>query len=161
MSKYKYESGGIIRDTELDMPYHTDDIVDLLEEKDKQLAKLEAENLSLQEQSIRDNQNWIAETTELQQQLKEKDEEVERQKEYYRLAKVEQNYWVDDFNKRLANNTKQVCEKIRDDFIKTHNQKHSAVEDPMDYRYKVAYNECLYDLGNFLDKIEKGEDNEV
>lgn len=41
-----------------------------------QIAELKAENLSLQEQSIRDNQNWIAETTELQQQLKDNIKQV-------------------------------------------------------------------------------------
>ena len=37
MSNGRYESGGIIRDLKLDMPYYTDDIVDLLEEKDKEI----------------------------------------------------------------------------------------------------------------------------
>ena len=53
-SKYKYEGYGVIRDTEIDFPYHTDDIVDLLDEKDQQIADLEAklaekekENLTL------------------------------------------------------------------------------------------------------------------
>ena len=40
MSKYKYEGYGVVRDTEIDFPYHTDDIVDLLEEKDQQIAEL-------------------------------------------------------------------------------------------------------------------------
>ena len=41
----------------------------LLNQQDKQIKELEEENLSLQEQSIRDNQNWIEETTQLKQQL--------------------------------------------------------------------------------------------
>ena len=41
MSKYKYEAGGVIIDTELDMPYHTDDIVELLDEKDQRITELE------------------------------------------------------------------------------------------------------------------------
>ena len=40
MSKYRYEGYGVVRDTEIDFPYHTDDIVDLLEEKDQQIAEL-------------------------------------------------------------------------------------------------------------------------
>ena len=40
-----------------------------LNQQDKQIKELEEENLSLQEQSIRDNQNWIEETTQLKQQL--------------------------------------------------------------------------------------------
>ena len=42
MSKYKYEGYGVVRDTEIDFPYHTDDIVDLLDEKDQQITDLEA-----------------------------------------------------------------------------------------------------------------------
>lgn len=42
MSKYKYEGYGVVRDTEIDFPYHTDDIVELLDEKDQQISNLEA-----------------------------------------------------------------------------------------------------------------------
>ena len=42
MSKYRYEIGGVIRDTEIDFPYHTDEIIELLEEKDQQISDLEA-----------------------------------------------------------------------------------------------------------------------
>lgn len=41
----------------------------MLNDQDKKIKELEQENLSLQEQSIRDNQNWIEETTQLKQQL--------------------------------------------------------------------------------------------
>ena len=44
-------------------------ICKIINQQDKQIKELEQENLSLQEQSIRDNQNWIEETTELKQQL--------------------------------------------------------------------------------------------
>ena len=44
-------------------------ICDILNQQDKRIKELEQENLSLQEQSIRDNQNWIEETTQLKQQL--------------------------------------------------------------------------------------------
>ena len=46
-------------------------ICKLLNQQDKRIKELEQENLSLQEQSIRDNQNWIEETTQLKQQLHE------------------------------------------------------------------------------------------
>ena len=49
MSKYKYEGYGVVRDTEIDFPYHTDDIVDLLEEKDIHIRKLEEENKQLKQ----------------------------------------------------------------------------------------------------------------
>lgn len=44
MSNYRYESYGVIRDLKSDIPYHTDDIVDLLEGKDKHIKELEEEN---------------------------------------------------------------------------------------------------------------------
>lgn len=46
---------------------------ELLNQQDKRIKELEQENLSLQEQSIRDNQNWIEETTQLKQQLSDLD----------------------------------------------------------------------------------------
>jgi hypothetical protein len=33
--------GGIIRDTEIDFPYYTDEIIELLDEKDQRIAELE------------------------------------------------------------------------------------------------------------------------
>ncbi|MBP3708336.1 MAG: hypothetical protein J6J36_07070 [Clostridia bacterium] len=41
MERYKYEAGGIIQDTETGLTYHTDDIVELLNEKDQRIAELE------------------------------------------------------------------------------------------------------------------------
>lgn len=41
MNKYRYEMGGIIRDTEIDFPYCTDEIIELLDEKDQRIAELE------------------------------------------------------------------------------------------------------------------------
>ena len=53
MSKYKYEGYGVVRDTEIDFPYHTDDIVELLDEKDQQIADLETK-LEESEKQIKD-----------------------------------------------------------------------------------------------------------
>ena len=52
-------------------------ICKLLNQQDKQIKELEEENLSLQEQSIRDNQNWIEETTQLQKQLEGKNKTIQ------------------------------------------------------------------------------------
>ena len=41
MRNYRYEGYGVVRDLKDDIPYHTDDIVDLLEEKDQQIAELQ------------------------------------------------------------------------------------------------------------------------
>ena len=45
------------------------DLVILLNKQDNKIKLLEQENLSLQEQSIRDDQNWIEETEQLKKQL--------------------------------------------------------------------------------------------
>ena len=51
MSNYKYESYGVIRDLKSDIPYHTDDIVDLLEEKDQQITDLQSQ-LAITEKAL-------------------------------------------------------------------------------------------------------------
>lgn len=113
MSKYRYEAGGIIRDLELDMPYHTDDIVDLLEEKAQQIVelqekvkKLEYDNGELA--SLIDTMRYEdPKINELQKQLEEKDKETkhwhnlyqERDKQfqsviqrYHLLNRLQSNY---------------------------------------------------------------------
>ena len=59
-----YEDYDYIVDTENNIIFSDDNyfkLVDLLNQQDKRIKELEQENLSLQEQSIRDNQNWIEE----------------------------------------------------------------------------------------------------
>ena len=73
MSKYKYEGYGVVRDTEIDFPYHTDDIVDLLDEKDQQITDLEAK---------------LAES--------------EKSKEYYRLQNEQHHLQLLQFYSRLG-----------------------------------------------------------
>lgn len=66
MGKYKYEGYGVIRDTELDLPYHTDDIVDLLEGKDIHIKKLKEEITQLKQSQ---KQLAIKELEELQKEF--------------------------------------------------------------------------------------------
>ena len=61
------------------------DIQHRLKFKEQAEKELEQENLSLQEQSIRDNQNWIEETTQLKQSQK--------QLAIEQLEKVEEILW--------------------------------------------------------------------
>ena len=66
--RYEYFFGtNTIKDNKTNQFYGC--VVDLLNQQDKRIKELGEENLSLQEQSIRDNQNWIEETTKLKQQL--------------------------------------------------------------------------------------------
>lgn len=63
----------------------------ILNQQDKRIKELEQENLSLQEQSIRDNQNWIEETTKLKQHLYDlpnKIVEEIKEKLHDRLSKI-------------------------------------------------------------------------
>ena len=50
MGNYRYELGGIIRDLKCDIPYPTDNIVDLLDEKDQRIKELEEKNQQLKQQ---------------------------------------------------------------------------------------------------------------
>ena len=50
MSNYRYELGGIIRDLKCDIPYPTDDIVNLLDEKDQRIKELEEVTQQLKQQ---------------------------------------------------------------------------------------------------------------
>lgn len=50
MSNYRYEGYGVVRDLKDDIPYHTDDIVDLLEEKDQQIVELQKQLKQSQKQ---------------------------------------------------------------------------------------------------------------
>lgn len=77
MSKYKYEGYGVIRDTEIDFPYHTDDIAELLEEKDQQIS-------------------------DLQSQLAEKDEQIKRRVAVYEKQFIEQTNENCELKQQLA-----------------------------------------------------------
>ena len=106
MSKYKYEGFGVIRNTETDFTYHTDDIAELLEEKDQRIADLEAKltekDAELEKWSTQyarayvNRQNClIAEKVELQKQLEEKDKEIEELKHFKVAIGTMENNQVD------------------------------------------------------------------
>lgn len=87
MGKYRYEAGGIIRDLILDMPYHTDDIADLLTGKDikitelqkqlKYLQGLNGEVIRLNRSIIKNSQILEKENEQFKKQLKEKDKIIQ------------------------------------------------------------------------------------
>ena len=78
MSKYKYEGYGVIRDTEIDFPYHTDDIVELLDEKDQNTANLEAKLAECENERELDNSFWKQKCDGLQKALAEKTLTIEQ-----------------------------------------------------------------------------------
>ena len=87
--RYEYFFGtNTIKDNKTNQFYGC--VVDLLNQQDKRIKELEQENLSLQEQSIRDNQNWIEETTQLKQQLHDLPKKIvgEIKKELYDCGKT-------------------------------------------------------------------------
>lgn len=75
MSNYRYELGGIIRDLKCDIPYPTDEIVDLLEEKDQRIKELEEENQRVKDQVKKSYQEGL-----LQKQF-DKDMEIQELKD--------------------------------------------------------------------------------
>ena len=94
MSKYKYEGYGVVRDTEIDFPYHTDDIVDLLDEKDQQITDLEAklaEEKEYTQQYRKECAKIQTDYYQLKQQLTDKNKEIEYQESMKILAVENQN----------------------------------------------------------------------
>ena len=115
MSKYRYEGYGVVRDTEIDFPYHTDDIVDLLEEKDQQITDLEAKLAESKKQcqeckhlnkkiELNIKNKLMNETQQLKQQLAEK--EKENNELEFIVEEIEQFAWEqlnnDNFDKYKA-----------------------------------------------------------
>jgi len=107
--------------------------------------------------------DYKEEIRKLQQQLKEKDEEIEKLKSDYEL--LQKTYigtcatYKDDHKElitQLKSNTKQVCEKIRE-YFDLNNLVNYTPADAFT-KYKPAeitiYVKCLRE---FLDQIEKGE----
>ena len=64
----------------------------ILNEQDKRIKELEEENLSLQEQSIRDNQNWVEEVEQLKQSQQELVSDALRKLEYS-VVDITNGYW--------------------------------------------------------------------
>lgn len=82
MSKYRYETGGIIRDLELDIPYRTDDIVDLLTGKDLHIAELQKQ-LKEKEKETKHWHNLYQERDKQFQSVRQR---------YHLLNKLQSNY---------------------------------------------------------------------
>ena len=100
-------------------------ICKLLNQQDKRIKELEQENLSLQEQSIRDNQNWIEETTQLKQQLHELPKKIV---EYFydeirHRAILEDDYCPDHNLERKYGVRKCLLENIRTTILKKYGDK--------------------------------------
>ena len=88
-----------IFDTIINDYANTEDIVDLLNKQSKRIKELEEENLSLQEQSIRDNQNW----KEKDQQIKELEEENQKLKQAQKQVAIEElEFVLKNFRNRPA-----------------------------------------------------------
>ena len=89
-------------------------ICKLLNQQDKRIKELEQENLSLQEQSIRDNQNWIEETTQLKQQLHDLPKKiVEEIREWIQSQIIYCGGKADEVDILIANASNQVLEDLQ------------------------------------------------
>lgn len=120
MSKYKYEGFGVIRNTETDFPYHTDDIAELLEEKDQQISDLEAK---LAEKEDELNSAGVGEQfalkccNEVKEQLAEREKEIEKLNacvDFYKSYSVSfQEKVIDELEKVKS----VINASVRDDHI--------------------------------------------
>ena len=105
-------------------------ICKLLNQQDKRIKELEQENLSLQEQSIRDNQNWIEETTQLKQQLHDLPKKIveEIRKELNNIVEV--GDYFDTETDEETNLLKQVdIENILDAILEKFGDKNESNND--------------------------------
>ena len=128
-----------------------DDMIKSLNQQDKRIKELEQKNLSLQEQSIRDNQNWIEETTELKQQLSDTEESYNNTMKYLNKIRSE-----------LLNLPKKIVGDIKE-WIKSQIIYCGGKASDVDILIANSSNQVLEDLQNILDTILKkygGEKNE-
>ena len=133
MSRYRYEMGGIIRDTEIDFPYPTDEIIELLDEKDQKIADLEAKlaesenDYLLLEEQLENANEWSKyfqeENEQLKQQLAETEEERDGNYENYSIC------WKDNthLKQQLADKDNEKIkfaiaelEKVKEFFLEEH-----------------------------------------
>lgn len=122
------------------------ELLEVKQRQDKQIAKLKAENERLINDHIRTKNKLykrLDEINDLQQQLKEKDEELKQQEKHI----VGQNIINNQLKNKLKTNTKQVCDKIR--------ERYDLYSQPTECGFGNMVS--LENLSQFLDQIEKGE----
>lgn len=138
MSNYRYEGYGVVRDTEIDFPYHTDDIVELLDEKDEKITNLEAKLAESESKRkiLEEKVKWLSEENEecfvdgqkyneLREQkdkeiqdLKQQLAESERKLEEYKKCNCKE--CMTDYEKNLN----QIIDKYLNENIKLKQQLH-------------------------------------
>ena len=101
-----------ITDTKEKQQITLENVINLLNKQDKRIKELQQENLSLQEQSIRDNQNWIEETTKLKQQLHDlpKNCLLNKKKNMMSNWKSKQKFIINTLEKNTKTKTKSRSE---------------------------------------------------
>ena len=103
-----------ITDTKEKQQITLENVINLLNKQDKRIKELEQENLSLQEQSIRDNQNWIEETTKLKQQLHDLPKKIVGEiKEWIKSQIIYCGGKASDVDILIANASNQVLEDLQ------------------------------------------------
>ena len=138
--------------------FYDQSTVDEINKTFQQLAELKTENTDLKEELNQWKFDGNIAILELQQQLKEKDEEIKRLNNLYplneekvkQIAVQEQKKFMDEIIKL---NTKQVCENIKKEF-KIHQENWDKV---CDWAERGLLPETTYN--DVIDQIEKGEVN--
>lgn len=132
MSKYRYEMGGIIRDTEIDFPYYTDEITELLEEKDQKISDLEAK-LAEKDKEIEELKTRVSELQDkdwyekcISQLEEQNDKLIKERDEIQKELEASVDYWKNEVFKKMEVKLtgvikekiqeirKQVCDEIRE-----------------------------------------------
>ena len=147
--RYGYQNRKVIYDKDTGDDIELNNIypiIDLLNQQDKQIKELEQENLSLQEQSIRDNQNWIEETTKLEQQLSDTEESYNNTMKYLNKTRSE----LLNLPKKIVGEIKEKIKNIKEN-IRTYYGKYGVIND-VDYGQIYGLNKLL----RILDQV-KGE----
>lgn len=123
MSKYKYEAGGIIRDLELDIPYHTDDIVDLLTGKDLHITELQ-KKLEEKEKGTKYWHNLYQERDKQFQSVRQR---------YYLLNRLQSNYDKKDKLHLVEMQCSELIEENKNLKQQLHSQPAEIVEKIYEY----------------------------
>lgn len=173
MSKYRYEMGEIIRDTEIDFPYHTDDIVELLDEKDKQISELETKLAERNKTIDEINKEFLSVIEDWKQLVEiEKTEKSQLKQQLadmtkkYELASLPVGGLVDtarNLEKQLKTQPAEIVEKIRKWGQKHYNWVGDGTGyDGQDYNECIGFNRAIDQLNGALGTIlkEYGENNE-
>lgn len=112
MSRYRYNSGGVILDLKRNMSYHAGDIVDLLEEKDQRIKELEETLEKARQREVIIHQNHRQGYTKDLQEINELQEENQQLKQSLEYTNKQLDYFTNRFRGREFKRTGDCMKDI-------------------------------------------------